>query len=153
MARAKKITPAALEQVARLVDRGLSTSEIAEAVGCTVGTLRVKCSQMGISLRRKSRNKAGSAATRASEQSRAHVSNVHFSRRQAPASRRYQLSVAVSLPQTAVEHLHERAAAKRMSVTALASMLLEIIVRDGLYDAILDGLDVVDQPAGRRDLD
>jgi len=78
---------------------------------------------------------------------------MHFSRREAASSRRYQLSVAVPLPQTTVDHLHERAAAKGMSATALASMLLEIIARDGLYDAILDGLDVVDQPAGRRDLD
>lgn len=34
------------------VDQGLSDLEIANRMGCTVGTLRVRCSQLKISLRR-----------------------------------------------------------------------------------------------------
>lgn len=37
-----------------LVDAGLSDAEIAGKMGWTVGTLRVRCSQLKISLRRKS---------------------------------------------------------------------------------------------------
>ena len=53
MTRRKKITLTALEVIPVLIDQGMSADEIARAVGCTVGTLRVKCSHMGISLRRK----------------------------------------------------------------------------------------------------
>jgi len=52
----------------------------------------------------------------------------------------------------ALDHLHECAAAKGISVTALAAMLLEIIARDRLYEAILDGLETADRAAGQGDL-
>ena len=41
-----------------LVDEGLSAQEIADRVGWTVGTLRVRCSQLKISLRRSGKNKS-----------------------------------------------------------------------------------------------
>jgi hypothetical protein len=47
--RKSKIDPALIRV---LIDQGLSDLEIANRVGCTVGTLRVKCSQLKISLRR-----------------------------------------------------------------------------------------------------
>ena len=53
MPKANKIPAAVLEGVPALLDQGLNASEIANAFGCTVGTLRVKCSHMGISLRRR----------------------------------------------------------------------------------------------------
>ena len=40
-----------------LVDEGLSDLEIASRMGWTVGTLRVRCSQLKISLRRKNINR------------------------------------------------------------------------------------------------
>ena len=40
-----------------LVDEGLSDPEIASRMGWTVGTLRVRCSQLKISLRRKNINR------------------------------------------------------------------------------------------------
>jgi hypothetical protein len=40
-----------------LVDEGLSDLEIASRMGWTVGTLRVRCSQLKISLRRKAVNR------------------------------------------------------------------------------------------------
>ena len=40
-----------------LVDEGLSDLEIASRMGWTVGTLRVRCSQLKISLRRKTINR------------------------------------------------------------------------------------------------
>jgi hypothetical protein len=43
-------SPAVFLQVKRFVARGTSAVEIAETIGCKLGTLRVKCSQNGISL-------------------------------------------------------------------------------------------------------
>ena len=48
-----KLTPGVLAQVVDYRDRGLSSAEIARELGCTLGTLRVKCSQHKISLRRR----------------------------------------------------------------------------------------------------
>jgi hypothetical protein len=39
-------------EITRLVNEGLSAAEIADRIGCKLGTLRVRCSQHGISLRR-----------------------------------------------------------------------------------------------------
>jgi hypothetical protein len=47
--RKSKIDP---ELILTLIDRGLSDQEIANRLGCTVGTLRVRCSQLKISLKR-----------------------------------------------------------------------------------------------------
>jgi hypothetical protein len=44
-----KIDPALIRE---LIDQGFSDLEIANRLGCTVGTLRVRCSQLKISLRR-----------------------------------------------------------------------------------------------------
>ena len=41
-----------------LVDAGLSSREIADRVGWTIGTLRVRCSQLKISLRRSGKSKS-----------------------------------------------------------------------------------------------
>jgi len=47
-----KFTPERLDQIRTLVERGRSKEEIAEIIGCTVGSLQVTCSRLGISLRR-----------------------------------------------------------------------------------------------------
>ena len=51
----RKISP---DVIRVLVDEGLSTQEIADRVGCTIGTLRVRCSQVKISLRRSGNSKS-----------------------------------------------------------------------------------------------
>jgi hypothetical protein len=86
-----------------LVAEGLSDLEIANRMEWTVGTLRVRCSQLKISLRRKNVNR--------------------------------KLFV---LPQVIVDQLHQRAAMMGVSTSALVSELLQAIVRDGLYSAVLD---------------
>jgi hypothetical protein len=45
-------TPERLDQIRNLVERGQNREQIAETVGCTVGSLQVTCSRHGISLRR-----------------------------------------------------------------------------------------------------
>ena len=51
----RKIDP---ELIRLLVDEGLSAREIADRVGWTIGTLRVRCSQLKISLRRSGKSKS-----------------------------------------------------------------------------------------------
>src|SRR5262245_53856622 len=47
-----KFTPERIQQIRNLVERGKSREEIAELIGVTVGSLKVTCSRLGISLRR-----------------------------------------------------------------------------------------------------
>jgi hypothetical protein len=137
----KKITPAALHAIPAFLDRGLSPSEIASAIGITVGTLRVKCSQMRISLRRpKVRTDAavkGGDVRR--EQKRrgnpAGKSGFYVSR--AAALPRPQL-LTLELPQTIMAQLQEKASSRGLAKSKLVSRLLEVIVRDDLYAAVLD---------------
>ena len=51
----RKIDP---ELIRLLVDEGLRSQEIADRVGWTIGTLRVRCSQLKISLRRSGKSKS-----------------------------------------------------------------------------------------------
>jgi hypothetical protein len=154
MAPPKKVTADVLKQIPAFIDQGLTAGDIANLIGCTVGTLRVKCSQMGISLRQKNcqRSKAarhgadGLAGGRpglgvmphpARPSKAPHLSSARYSNRSsiAPSARH---AITLLLPQMIINQLRERAALKQISSTALIGMLLETIVRDGLYDAVLD---------------
>src|SRR4029079_849435 len=94
-----KFTPHVLEQIPKLVSDGKSASEIAGQIGCSVDSLRVRCSQLGVTLR-------GNGLT-------------------------------VRLSRTALDGLRQQAMAEDMSEAGLASALLEVIARDGLYKAVL----------------
>jgi len=50
--RPRRFTPERIQQIKNLVARGKSREEIAELIGVTVGSLKVTCSRLGISLRR-----------------------------------------------------------------------------------------------------
>ena len=63
MPRPTILTQAALAHVTSLVVQGRSAAEIAGEIGCTLGTLRVRCSQLGISLRRNARGNRKEAVT------------------------------------------------------------------------------------------
>ena len=124
----------------------------ASEIGCTLGTLRVRCSQLGISLRRGAGGsrkeavtamdliplaEASPAARResvdqvyAAEQSRAVVSE---------SSAEARIELKVLLPQITTEQLRQRGALRGISGSTLASELLVTIARDSLYDAVLDG--------------
>ena len=56
--RPSKFTPERVQQIKDLVARGTSCEEIATLIGVTVGTLKVTCSRLGISLR-KPRSRTG----------------------------------------------------------------------------------------------
>ena len=102
-------TPDAIKQIARWVRDGASPAEIAQRIGCTLGTLRVRCSQLGISLKR--------------HNPRADV-------------RRPRLQI--TLTDRCMDVLQQSALEKGLSSDALAQALLEVITKDHLCEAILD---------------
>src|SRR5215467_10437605 len=63
MPRPTILTETALARVTSLVNQGRSPAEIASEIGCTLGTLRVRCSQLGISLRRRATRSRGETMT------------------------------------------------------------------------------------------
>jgi hypothetical protein len=145
------LTQEALARTTSLVDHGRSAAEIASEMGCTLGTLRVRCSQLGISLRRRATKSHGETMTAMDlapsaeanavarhksvdrvpvEQSRAFVSE---------SSAEPRIELKVLLPRITAEQLRQRGALRGISGSTLASELLVTIARDGLYDAVMDG--------------
>jgi hypothetical protein len=114
--RGRIFSPQVLSQIAKLVEQGFSAAEIAERVGCKLGTLRVKCSQYGISLRRWQANSAGK-----------------------PAHAR----IMIQLSRSAASLLRRTAQNQGTTGPQLAAALLEAVVQDNLYDAVIDQEKVV----------
>jgi hypothetical protein len=104
-------SPAVFLQVRSFVAQGESAVEIAAKIGCKLGTLRVKCSQNGISLRCRS----GSAAQH------------HAPKR-----------LMIELPENVKRELQKQAVKMGVSEADLAVALLDAIARDHLYDAVID---------------
>ena len=120
MAQKMKLTTSAIPVIQSWIEQGLSAEQIAENIGCTVGSLRVRCSHLGISLRR--RGLANGA----------HCMNASV--RQSSRS----LPMLVSVPETTAHLLQCQAALKGTTESKLVASLLDKITQDNLYDAILD---------------
>src|SRR5581483_190223 len=107
----KILTKAVLATIPEMVERGgMRADDIAEKLGCNLGTLKVRCSQARISLR-----PPGSRRGRPKTEER-----------------------TIRLSGAALALLQSRAAASGKTEAALARELLEAIARDDLYDAVLD---------------
>jgi hypothetical protein len=122
---ARIYTPAIIAEIVRRANLGAGAQAIANDLGLNVNSLRVKCSGLGISLRR-----CREARTIAREK-RA---------RCFPGS-----PLLVVVPRLALVQLRQWSVSKNMSVEALAAELLAVIAADGLCDAILD--DDMDSPS------
>ena len=117
-----------------LVQQGLNTEAIAARLGCTVGTLKVRCSQQRISLRVPKELKVVPLVplVPAPEPPKP------------PKQPKQERSLAFALPTTlqlsrvAMSRLRQRAEAIGVNEAQLASDLLEVIAQDDLYDAVLD---------------
>jgi hypothetical protein len=123
MGRPTIFTWALARKIGPWIQDGASPADIAQRIGCTVGTLRVRCSQLGISLKPRDsqslrRNQASSA--------RAHITG--------PSTGCFQ----VTLNQPFMDSFEDSARARGLSSAALAQTLLEVIIEDGLYEAVLD---------------
>lgn len=125
MGRPVLFTRAVTRKIPPWVHDGARPADIAQRIGCTVGTLRVRCSQLGISLKRPEprpspRNRTLSAPARKTSTR--------------PATAYFQ----VTLNQPFMDQFESSARARGVSGAALAQALLEAIVQDGLYEAVLD---------------
>jgi hypothetical protein len=102
----------ASSRIESLVVQGFRAAEIAEKIGCKLGTVRVKCSQNGVRLRCR---KASPAASKG-----------HFPRR-----------LKISLSQDVAADFQRQADKMGMSKADLAAAILDAIARDNLYDAVM----------------
>lgn len=136
--RLSKIDP---KQIPLLLDRGFTSADIAAEFGCTLGTLRVRCSRLQISLRQS--HKAFDQEP-GSRRPPAHVTSTQGAvLPRASASDKSAMilgnrSLDVALPASTIDQLRQRAAAMGVSAAALAASLLETISRDCLFNAVLD---------------
>ncbi len=145
MAKQKKLTPMVIARIQSWIEQGLSADEIARNVGCTIGTLRVRCSQLKISLRHprhKNGARVANAAARqtpgsqlsATDQFRNRSGGGHV----AETDHGWKEQLLVPVSEETVHQLQNRAALKGLSDSRLAATLLEKIAQDDLYDAVLD---------------
>jgi hypothetical protein len=125
-----KFTPTIIIQIQRWLDKGLSADEIAERIGCTVGTLRVTCSQLGISLRRRKQS-CGPAKDDRNGTRRVRASTQHVG--SGPRAR-----LILSVRRGTLDRLRTYASSKGISASNFAASLLEKIAEDDLYEAVLD---------------
>jgi hypothetical protein len=150
MPRPTILTQAAFVRVANLVEQGCSAREIADEIGCTLGTLRVRCSQRGIRLRCRRACRLEKIVAGTNPVASGHADAVCKSDGRSCAVARGPSSVGKSsdksstelkllLPQITTKQLQQRGALQGVSGSTLAAELLVVIVRDGLYDALLDG--------------
>ena len=125
------LTEPVLASIPMLVEQGLNTEAIAARLGCTVGTLKVRCSQARISLRVPKELKVVPLVP-------------VLSPVKPPEPPKQKQSYAFALPTTlklsrvAMSRLRQRAEAIGVNEAQLASDLLEMIAQDDLYDAVLD---------------
>ncbi|HZP69535.1 MAG TPA: hypothetical protein VFB29_06275 [Pseudolabrys sp.] len=96
------------ELIRDLLREGLSDQSIADRVGWTVGTLRVRCSQWKISLKRPRHGK-----------------------------KQHRLTGNVMLPHGVLDQMSQRARSMGVTTAELAAELLREIARDNLYEIVL----------------
>jgi hypothetical protein len=117
-----------------LVQQGLKAEAIAARLGCTVGTLKVRCSQAQISLCVPKEVKVVPLVPLAPL----------VPEPTPPEPPKQELCVGLAVPTTlqlsrvAMSRLRQRAEATGMTEAELVTKLLEVIAQDDLYDAVLD---------------
>jgi hypothetical protein len=138
MAKRKVFTPLVISQIASLVDQGISLEDIAQQVGCRVGSLRVRCSQLGISLRRRKPVEDLAPGSDEIQYSQPSKRQIRRERSNANLVSDPNTALGVSLSQVTIDRLRQRAALMGISGSTLAATLLRVIAQDDLYEAVLD---------------
>ncbi|MGA7533035.1 MAG: hypothetical protein WBW27_14225 [Pseudolabrys sp.] len=114
-----------------LVQQGLNVEAIAARLGCTVGTLKVRCSQAQISLRVPKEVKVVPLVplVPAPQPPKPPQSKRCFA---------FAVPTTLQLSKVAMSRLRQRADATGMTEDALVTNLVEVIAQDDLFDAVLD---------------
>ena len=123
------LTKTVMAGIPVLVQQGMAAEAIAVRIGCTVGTLRVRCCHAGISLRVPKEAKVVPL-----------VSLVPASSKPPQPKRFFAVAAptTLQLSKVAMSRLRQRAEATGMTEAELVTKLLEVIAQDDLYDAVLD---------------
>ena len=129
--RPRILTKDVMADIPVLVQQGLNAEAIATRLGCTVGTLKVRCSQAKISLRRPKEIKVVPL-----------VPAVPASTPPKPPKQERCFAFAVpstlQLSRVAMSRIRQRAEATGLNEAELVTSLLEVIAQDDLFDAVLD---------------
>jgi hypothetical protein len=147
--QARVFTTSIIDAIIERATDGADGRMIADELGLNVASLRVKCSQLGISLRRcraarsNTCSSKGTATVSAVKLVSAHDGAVRQKARsmrtRAPtAAAGADVPVILKIPRLTLLQLMTYAATKGIAVEALASQLLTIIAQEQLCAAILD---------------
>ena len=129
--RRSNLTEHIMAGIPTLVQQGLNAEAIAARLGCTVGTLKVRCSQAQISLRLPKEVKVvplvplapAAPAPKPTQSKRCFA---------------FAVPTTLQLSRVAMSRLRQRANAMGVTEAALVTTLLEMIAQDDLFDAVLD---------------
>jgi hypothetical protein len=131
--RATKFTPEGIQQIRDLIARGQTCEAIAARIGVTVGTLKVTCSRLGISLRRPRVKLLPPAKTeRASTAGRAEA--IFTIRMQYNGQ---EQDTALPLTREMIGQLALEASSRDQKIADLAKDLLEGVTKKGLFEEVL----------------
>jgi hypothetical protein len=132
--RPSKFTPEHIQQIKDLVARGETCEDIAAVIEVTVGTLKVTCSRLGVSLRRpKVKLLPPSTATETAK--RAGTAAATFTIRMQYNGRAQD--TPLPLTSNMISQLALEASARDQRIGELAKDLLEIVAERGLFDEVL----------------
>ena len=129
--RRSNLTKHLMAGIPVLVQQGLTAEAIAARLGCTVGTLKVRCSQAQISLRVPKEVKVVPLVP---------LAPVPTTPKSSQSKRCFAFAVptTLQLSRVAMSRLRQRANAMGVTEAALVTTLLEMIAQDDLFDAVLD---------------
>ena len=129
--RRSNLTKHLMAGIPALVQQGLNAEAIAARLGCTVGTLKVRCSQAQISLRVPKEVKVVPLVplVPAPQPPKPPQSKRCFA---------FAVPTTLQLSKVAMSRLRQRADATGMTEDALVTNLVEVIAQDDLFDAVLD---------------
>jgi hypothetical protein len=132
--RPSKFTSERIQQIKDLTARGETSEIIAAHIGVTVGTLKVTCSRLGISLRRP-RVKLLPPSTTTDTAKRAGIAAATFTIRMQHNGQAQD--TPLPLTPNMISQLALEASARDQRIADLAKDLLEVVAEKGLFDEVL----------------
>jgi len=145
----KVFTPSIVAEIVRRARAGATGKAIAERLGLKETSLRVKCSKLGISLRKcREAQAALDDDTRVFAEDRVSATAALLSSCPSVSSHAATLSplnaipsrasLIIDVPRHTTMQFQQWAAARGMSAERLASRMLTVIAQEALFNAILD---------------
>src|SRR6266487_695209 len=132
--RPSKFTSERIQQIKDLIARGETCEIIAAHIGVTVGTLKVTCSRLGVSLRRPKvmllpPSTANDTAKRAGTAAAIFAIRMHYNGQ--------AQDTPLPLTPSMISQLALEASARDQKIADLAKDLLEAVAEKGLFDEVL----------------